>query len=156
MEKDYQKGKLYQWDGNEFVELEPSMETKIPVSEPAAEAVKTMRKLAQREIGMRPELSLTASAMLLAAATLEDMPRRVKAHGLSVYSASSPHAAESTAIAGSEAKEVTEESKEADSSASHVESSGTPATAYLADITSSTSNDNSIEPLAPHSASHGV
>lgn len=87
METDYQKGKLYQWNGTEFSELEPSSAVKLPVTEEAADAVKGVRKQAQTQIGMRPELSLTASAMLCAAAQLPDMPERVKAYGLSIYSA---------------------------------------------------------------------
>lgn len=87
-EKQYQKGKLYQYDGNEFVELEPSGDTKLPVSPEAAEAVKAVRKSAQKCIGMRPELSLTASSMLLVAANLPDIAEHVRAYGQRVYGGS--------------------------------------------------------------------
>lgn len=83
----YQKGKLYQWNGSEFVELEPSSETKIPVSEEAMEAVKRVRKAAQTLIKLRPELSLTASAMLLAAADLSNVAELVQSYGQRVYGA---------------------------------------------------------------------
>lgn len=85
-EKAYQTGKLYQYDGSKFVELEPSGETKLPVSPEAMEAVKQVRKAAQKLIGMRPELSLTASAMLLAAAELSNIAEAVLKYGQRVYS----------------------------------------------------------------------
>lgn len=85
-EKQYQKGKLYQWTGAEFVELEPSGEVKLPVSTEALEAVKQVRKAAQNLIKLRPELSLTASAMLLAAAELGDIAKHVQRYGQQVYS----------------------------------------------------------------------
>lgn len=86
MEKQYEKGKLYQYNGQEFVELEPSGEIKLPVSEEAMEAVKATRKAAQAVIGMRPELSVTASAMLLTAAKLPAIADAVREYGLHVYS----------------------------------------------------------------------
>lgn len=85
-EKHYQKGKLYQYDGSEFVELEPSGETKIPVSSEAMEAVKQVRKAAQNLIKLRPELSLTASAMLVEAAKFENIAQVVQQYGRHVYS----------------------------------------------------------------------
>ncbi len=85
MEKRYEKGKLYQYNGTDFVELEPSGEVKIPVSEEAIEAIKATRKAAQTVIGMRPELSLVASAMILEAAKLPAIAESVKAYGQRVY-----------------------------------------------------------------------
>lgn len=85
-DKTYQTGKFYQYDGSKFVELEPSGETKLPVSPEAMEAVKQVRKAAQKLIGMRPELSLTASAMLLAAAELSNVAEAVKKYGQRIYS----------------------------------------------------------------------
>lgn len=81
----YSKGKLYQYNGTGFVELEPSEEKKLPVSDDAVEAVKVVRKTAHKLIGLRPELSLCASAMLLAAAELPDIAERVRAYGQRVY-----------------------------------------------------------------------
>jgi hypothetical protein len=83
----YQQDKLYRFDGQTFVEVEPSGERKLPVTEDALQAVKTVRQAAQRAIGLRPELSLCASAMLLAAAELPDIAERVKALGRRVYGA---------------------------------------------------------------------
>lgn len=85
MEKQYEKGKLYQYNGSEFVELEPSGEVKVPVSEEAMEAIKATRKTAQVVIGMRPELSLVASAMILEAAKMPTIAESVKAYGKRVY-----------------------------------------------------------------------
>ena len=82
----YEKGKLYQYNGTDFVELQPSNDIKLPISEEAMEAVKAVRKAAQSLIKMRPELSLTASAMLLAAAKLSDIAEIVQRYGQSVYS----------------------------------------------------------------------
>lgn len=60
----------------------------MPVTDEAFDIVKTVRSRAARLIGMRPELSLTASALLLSAAALPDIEERVKAYGLRLYSAS--------------------------------------------------------------------
>lgn len=85
MEKQYEKGKLYQYNGSEFVELEPSETVKVPVTDEAMEAIKATRKAAQVVIGMRPELSLVASAMLLEAAQMPAIAESVKAYGQRVY-----------------------------------------------------------------------
>ncbi|UVS94938.1 MULTISPECIES: hypothetical protein [Burkholderia] len=87
MGSQYEKGRLYQWNGQEFVELEPSGETKIPVTEEAMNAVKAVRKAAQAVIGMRPELSLVASAMLLEASRMPGVADAVKLYGQRIYSA---------------------------------------------------------------------
>ena len=86
MEKQYEKGKLYQYNGSEFVELEPSETVKVPVTDEAMEAIKATRKAAQVVIGMRPELSLVTSAMLLEAAQMPAIAESVKAYGQRVYS----------------------------------------------------------------------
>ena len=85
METQYEKGKLYQYNGSEFVELEPSGEAKIPVTEEAMEAIKATRKAAQGVIGMRPELSLVGSAMLLEAAKMPAIAESVAAYGRRIY-----------------------------------------------------------------------
>ena len=86
-DSEYRKDRLYRFDGTRFMEVERSEERKLPVTEEAAEAVKVVRKAAQQAIGLRPELSLCASAMLLAAAELPDIAQRVKALGQRVYGA---------------------------------------------------------------------
>ena len=87
MEQVGEQGRLYSWDGTQFVELEPSGEIKIPITSEAMLAVKAVRKTAAALIDMRPELSLTASAMLLAASQLPDIAARVKEYGLRIYAA---------------------------------------------------------------------
>ncbi len=87
MEAQYQKRRLYQYNGEHFVVLEPSGEQKLPVTEKAMQAVKAVRKAAQTVIGMRPELSLVASAMLLEASRIPGMAEAVKLYGQRVYSA---------------------------------------------------------------------
>lgn len=83
----YEKGRLYQWNGTAFIAIELTDQIKLPVTEEAATVVKSVRKAAHQLIGMRPELSLCASAMLLAAAERPDMADRVKAYGQRIYAA---------------------------------------------------------------------
>ena len=85
MEQVGEQGKLYSWDGTQFIELEPSGEIKIPITSEAMTAVKAVRKSATALIGMRPELSLAASAMLLEAAKLQGIAEAVQRYGLSIY-----------------------------------------------------------------------
>ncbi len=81
----YEKGKFYSYNGVEFVEVEPSLDKKVPVSDDAIEAVQLVRKKAQKLIGLRPELSLCVSAMLLAAAGIPEIEQRVKDLGQRFY-----------------------------------------------------------------------
>ena len=81
----YEKGKLYQYDGSEFVELESSNEVKVPVTQEAMDVIKSIRKAAHAVIGMRPELSLVASAMIIEAAKLDDIATLVKQYGQRIY-----------------------------------------------------------------------
>lgn len=83
----YHKGKIYQWNGQEFLELEPSDLIKLPISEEAHEAVKSVRKVVSQIVGTRVELSMVASAMLLAALEVTDMPERVKQYGARIFGA---------------------------------------------------------------------
>ena len=101
----YQQGRLYQWTGSEFVELEPSQQAKLHVTEEAADAVKAVRKAAQAVIGMRPELSIVASAMLLQAARLADIAHSVAEYGRCVY-ASAAHVASDSQLEQQSAPEA--------------------------------------------------
>lgn len=85
MQSQYEKGRLYQFNGTEFVELEPSGQNKVPVTDEAMEAIKQVRKAAQAVIGMRPELSLVASALILEASHLPNIAESVRAFGQRVY-----------------------------------------------------------------------
>ena len=125
-EMQYEKGKLYQWNGSEFVELAPSTDTKVPVSEEAMEAIKAVRKSAHQRIGLRPELSLVASAMLLSAVELSDICERVRAYGQRVYGSPQRVTAsdEMDAIERPSAPALQCDGQEQ-------QRAGTPATAYL-------------------------
>ena len=83
-----QKGKLYKWNGIDYeeVQFDESAGSKIPVTEEAFEAVKAIRKAVQAKLGMRPELSIVASAMLLDAAKIPDVVDSVKRYGQALYS----------------------------------------------------------------------
>ena len=83
-----QKGKLYKWTGSTYeeVQFDESVGSKIPVTEEAFEAVKAVRKSVQSNLGMRPELSIVASAMLLEAAKIPEVVEAVQRYGLSLYS----------------------------------------------------------------------
>ena len=81
----FETGKLYRFNGTQMVEIEPSEERKLPVTEEAVEAVKIVRKATQQLIGIRPELSLVASAMLLAAVDLPEITQVVKTYGQQMY-----------------------------------------------------------------------
>lgn len=78
-------GKLYKFDGQHLVELEPSKGQKLPVTDEAYEHVKRIQKTTQERIGVRPDISIVASALILAAAQSEDSVERVKAYGRRIY-----------------------------------------------------------------------
>ncbi len=63
----YEKGKIYVFDGSSFAESEPSQEKKLPVTDDAHEKVKSVRGLLGKQLGIRPELSLVTSAMIICA-----------------------------------------------------------------------------------------
>jgi hypothetical protein len=85
MSNSYEKGKLYQFNGVEFVEVEPSDGKKLPVTDDAFEAAKAVRSAVQKSLGMRPELSVVASALLLKAAQEEGSIEYVIKYGKAVY-----------------------------------------------------------------------
>jgi hypothetical protein len=84
----YKPGSLYQYNGQQFVELEPSDQRKLVVTDEAFDAVKLARKEAAMLIGMRPELSVVASAMILMAAeaSKSELWERIRIYGLRLYS----------------------------------------------------------------------
>lgn len=78
-------GKLYKFDGQHLVELEPSNGKKLPVTNEAYEYVKQIQKVTQESIGARPDMSIVASALILAAAQAGDGVEQVKAYGRRIY-----------------------------------------------------------------------
>jgi hypothetical protein len=63
-EQHLQTGELYRYDGNQLVELEPSTERKIPITEDAHQELSKIRNNISKVLGFRPELSLIASAII--------------------------------------------------------------------------------------------
>lgn len=86
MHKEFQEGRVYKFQSGEFFELEVSDQKKLPVTGEAEECVKAVRKDAAKYIGMRPELSVVASAMLLAAKDVPDLLSIIKKYGAKLYS----------------------------------------------------------------------
>ena len=83
----YDKGKIYRYDGETFVEMETNSDShKIPVTKEAFECLKTIRSNASKSIGARPDLLIAASAAILAAASLPDISEAVRAYGAHLYS----------------------------------------------------------------------
>jgi hypothetical protein len=83
-----ERGKLYRWNGTGFEELrfDEAAGQKLPVTDEAVEAVKAVRKAVQASLGMRPELSIVASAMLIKAGEAPEVVEAVKRYGLRLYS----------------------------------------------------------------------
>lgn len=79
------KGRLYQWVGDHWELVPPSEFSKVVISDAAMDAVKRVRGEVTRLLGERPDLSMVASAMLLAAVELSDVTERVRKHGARVF-----------------------------------------------------------------------
>ena len=85
-EEVFDKGKFYQFDGSRFVQVEPSKEIKVPITEEAMMEIQELRKAVQKSIGMRPELSLVVSAMIVEMAkNTEEVINVVKSYGQKIY-----------------------------------------------------------------------
>lgn len=86
MQTELKEGKLYKYQSGELIELDISDQKKLPITNEAEEYVKAVRKEAAKYIGMRPELSVVASAMLLAAKDVPDLLSIIKKYGARLYS----------------------------------------------------------------------
>lgn len=80
-----EKGKLYQFNGVELVEIEPNDGKKLPVTDEAFEFVKTVRSESQKLLGFRPDLLLVASALLLRTTNIEGNAEAVKEYAINAY-----------------------------------------------------------------------
>lgn len=60
----YEKG-FYEFNGVEFVKVEPSDDRKVPITDEAYEALKRGRSAAKKQFGHRPDISIVATAMIL-------------------------------------------------------------------------------------------
>lgn len=82
----YQKGKLYTFNGKDFEEIQKTDDVvKLPVTLEASDAVKEVRNRVAKVMGARPELSIVASAMLIEAAKMENLEIAVKKYGAKLY-----------------------------------------------------------------------
>lgn len=84
-EQHLQTGKLYKFDGNQLVELEPSAERKIPITEDAHQNLSKIRNSISKVLGFRPELSLIASAMIVHLSNDEKIHEIIKEYAVSIY-----------------------------------------------------------------------
>lgn len=82
----YEKGKIYKFDGHDFVEIQPNDDVaKIPVTKEAMEAVKEARAEIAKVLKRRPELDIVASAILMQGSKLENLAEIVRKYGAKVY-----------------------------------------------------------------------
>lgn len=81
-----EKGKIYLFDGQEYIELEKNeMVKKIPITEEALEQVKSMRSDIAKRIGRRPELDVISSAMIDFAAKSETSTAEIEEYIKNFY-----------------------------------------------------------------------
>ena len=80
-----EKGKLYHFNGKKLVEIEPVPGKKLTITNDAMEVVKQIRNDVGNLMGMRPELAVCASAMLLASMEISDIRQRVMTLGRAIY-----------------------------------------------------------------------
>lgn len=86
VEPEYKDGALYKREGDKFVELERNPDVvKVPVTLEAETALKAARNLVAKEMGARPELSIVASAILIAGAKSMDLVDTVRKYGAKLY-----------------------------------------------------------------------
>lgn len=80
-----EKGKLYHFNGEKLVVIQPLPGKKLTITNEAMEAVKKVRNGIGDLMEIRPELSVCASAMLLASLEVSDIHERISELGSSVY-----------------------------------------------------------------------
>jgi len=79
--------KLYRWDGTQFQEavFEKTSDRRVPITEEAFQAAIAIRAQVQKQIRMRPDISIVISAMIQQAATDPDIVDAVAKYGLELY-----------------------------------------------------------------------
>jgi hypothetical protein len=82
-----EKGKLFRWNGKGYEEIvfEDNQDRRVPMVEEAFQAAIEIRKQVQARLRMRPDLSIVASALVLAAAKHPDVVDEVARYGLEMY-----------------------------------------------------------------------
>lgn len=79
-------GQLYRYDGEHLVPVEPQPGRKIPLTEDAWDALKRLRGRVAKKVGMRPELSLVASATIVSVQDTDWIVDEVIAYAARKYS----------------------------------------------------------------------
>ena len=79
--------KLYKWDGHQFQEVvfEKNTDRRVPISESAFQAAIAIRAQVQKQIRMRPDISIVVSAMIEQAAADPNIVDAVAQYGLALY-----------------------------------------------------------------------
>jgi hypothetical protein len=79
--------KLYRWDGTQFQEavFEKNADRRVPISEDAFQAAIAIRAQVQKQIRMRPDISIVVSAMIERAAADPEIVEAVAQYGLALY-----------------------------------------------------------------------
>jgi hypothetical protein len=82
-----EKGKLFRWNGKAYEEVvfEENNDRRVPMVEEAFQAAVEIRKQVQARVRMRPDISIVASALVLAAAKMPDVVDEVARYGLEAY-----------------------------------------------------------------------
>lgn len=85
-ENDLQEGKMYKWDGSSLVEVEIDRTViKVPITAEADAALKEIRKTVAKQMQTRPDLSIVASAVIIAAVGKPEVVDIVKNYGAKLY-----------------------------------------------------------------------
>ena len=86
-EDDLEDGKMYKWDGSNLLEVEIDRTViKVPITAEADAALKEIRKTVAKQMPTRPDLSIVASAVIIAAVGKSETVDTVKQYGAKLYS----------------------------------------------------------------------
>jgi hypothetical protein len=86
LDDEYETGAMYKFDGLGFVKLEIDRTViKVPITAEADAALKEIRKTVAKQMQTRPDLSIVASAVIIAAAGDPDVVNIVKQYGAKLY-----------------------------------------------------------------------
>lgn len=85
-ESTLEDGKMYKWDGLNLIEVEIDRTViKVPITAEADATLKEIRKTVAKQMQTRPDLSIVASAVIIAAAGNPDVVDIVKQYGAKLY-----------------------------------------------------------------------
>lgn len=85
-ESTLEDGKMYKWDGSNLIEVEIDRTViKVPITAEADAALKEIRKTVAKQMQTRPDLSIVASAVIIAAAGKPEVVDTVKQYGAKLY-----------------------------------------------------------------------